>query len=100
MKLTGKFILSFTLLGASMLACSVYKNQGRKNFESNAPGQIQSFSITATKTMSTSDDTTCWQQPTSDPLWEVDDQGTLTVRKISPDEIEVCHTDSVDDDAP
>lgn len=98
MKLTGKFFVSTALLSSSLLACSVYKNQGRKDFESNAPGQVHSFSVTATKMTSTSDDTTCWQQPASDPIWEVDEQGTLTVRKINSDEIEVCHDNSNDAD--
>lgn len=112
MKLIRKYATFFILSGAGFLiiatlaSCSMYKNAGRKNFESNAPGQIQAMTVrstnnSATKMMSTSDSTTCWQQPANEPLWfdtmgEVDEDVSLTVRKINTDEIEVCSVDSED----
>jgi|GEM_PF-2420303 len=98
MKLTRKFAF-FTIAAATLVSCSMYSSAGRKNFESNTPGQIHATSLHSTKDFttktSTSDSTTCWQQPAGEPLWldsiaEFDEDVSLAVRKISRDEIEVC----------
>lgn len=112
MKLTRKIVLPMTLscvgviIITSLASCSMYKNAGRNNFESNTPGQVHSFSLKSTKdsattTMSTSDSKTCWQQPANEALWfdtmtEGNEDVSLTVRKINSDEIEACVVDSED----
>ncbi len=90
------------LLATSLLilaSCSVYKSTGRKNFESKAPSSVQTataFSFDSRTdrkidpTSVSNDKSTCWNQPASDPLWEIEGSTPLTVKAIGEDEIQVC----------
>ena len=90
MKLLGlkqKLGLTFCLLMTST-ACSVYKSQGRKNFESNAPASTAGVSSVQTNDHQTE---TCWTQSANEALWQVDPGVPLYVEKISDTEIQVCN---------
>jgi hypothetical protein len=71
--------------------CSVYKSSGRKTFENKAPSNLRAASLEPTDKNSFSDEGLCWEQPSDDPLWHVDAQSFLIVKKSNNDEmIQVC----------
>ena len=83
-----------------LTACSVYKSTGRDAFESNVPGNVNATSTALESAEPTPmiKNETCWNQPATDPLWNMDsNQGIgdkytteLVVRKLTTTEIEVC----------
>ena len=81
--LSSKLTLTICLLMTST-ACSVYKSQGRKDFESKAPESTAGVA-------SVQSAETCWTQPVSEALWQVDQDIPLYIQKISDNEIQVCN---------
>ena len=81
--LSSKLSLAICVLISSS-ACSVYKSQGRKNFESNA--STSTAGVTSVQTAET-----CWTQSANEALWQVDQGIPLFVEKISETEIQVCN---------
>lgn len=81
-------------------ACSVYRSTGRESFENKAPASVGATSISATESniYNTIEKQTCWTQPSTDPLWNFDNnQGLgekfsneLSVIRLNEREIEVC----------
>lgn len=69
------------------LGCSVYKSQGRKNFESNSPSVVEQ------QPFQNSDDNLktdlCWTQPRKDNLWNMQ-EGHLYIKYVSSTDMEVC----------
>lgn len=91
--------LFYILLSSAMItsSCSVYKSTGRKSFESKSSGNLTTGVSTQQNDENSnwnsgdaSEDETCWNQPSSDPLWHIDAEHSLTVQKITDDEIQVC----------
>jgi hypothetical protein len=91
------FRLSLFFLFAFVTACSVYKSTGRKNFESKTPGNLRSTSLEASQSLageSVSENAdTCWSQPSTDPLWHIDPNVSLSVSPLNNEEIQVCILD-------
>lgn len=96
------FRFIYPLLFCTLAACSVYKNSGRNQFEDRAPNSINSVSASSSGQSSydtdVEDEQTCWSQPATDPLWDLDIktgfgekfENELTVKRISNSEIQVC----------
>jgi hypothetical protein len=73
--------LSLSLLFFLPSACQVYESQGRKDFKSKA----------SELSLSSASASLCWSQPAMDPLWQAPSHfESLTIHRISDDEIEVC----------
>jgi hypothetical protein len=74
----------------------VYKSTGRKSFESKSSGNLttgvsaQSDENPNWNSGDSSENETCWNQPSSDPLWHIEAEHSLRVQKITDDEIQVC----------
>lgn len=92
-----QFLLSATVsvLVAALIAfisgCSVYKSQGRKDFESRSPDEIVDNNVGLAQPSVTSfEEGTCWSQPLKEPLWEVPEDLQIRVHRLSHDIIEVC----------
>lgn len=89
--LFSKF-LQIILASLFLSSCSVYKSQGRNQFETAVPGKLQTQSIKD----STFEDLTetkkeCWLQPSGEALWHfADENHQLLVKTISEKTIEVC----------
>lgn len=88
-RLTAFFssILLITLLSS----CSVYKSQGRNQFESAIPGKIvpQSYKDSTLEDLNENQNA-CWLQPANEALWHVTEGQKLSVKLISPQTVEVC----------
>lgn len=67
--------------------CSVYKSQGRKNFESNAPAQVQNQPFADNTEQQKTE--MCWTQPRKDNLWNIQ-EGHLSIKYLSETDMEVC----------
>ena len=68
-------------------SCSVYTSTGRKGFESKAAQNNVHVSNART---SATEQETCWEQPSNEPLWNLEESATMSVTKINEDEIQVC----------
>ncbi len=85
-------ILRWNLIIVLLSSCSVYKSQGRNQFETAVPGKLQTQSLKD----STLEDLTetqkeCWLQPASEALWHTaDETHKLLVKTISEKTLEVC----------
>lgn len=75
--------LSFFLILGLLPACSIYRSNGRNQFEEKAPGRV----LTEIGVSSTP---TCWLQSTSDPIWPKDFDGPFTVRPYDQNQVSVC----------
>jgi hypothetical protein len=83
--------LSWSILALGLASCSIYKSDGRGQFESAAPSKLQSQSVKD----STLEDLTeyqdeCWIQPSDEPLWHAKSGQKLIVKTISSQTFEVC----------
>jgi hypothetical protein len=91
LSLQGGRGLSSLILCLGISACSVYKSQGRNQFESAVPGKLQTQSI-HDSTMEDLNETQseCWIQPAGEPLWHLSSEKKLSVRSISQSTLEAC----------
>lgn len=78
--------LTFAILTALVVTgCSVYENQGRKSFEADSSGRTLSLA-----SLDMHEPETCWTQNANEALWQINDNNSLSVKKISHDKIQVC----------
>lgn len=91
------FIIIFT--SYLLTSCSVYKSTGRSSFEDKSTTNLPAVSTQAVHDNenqwsadddSNQDDNDCWSQPAQDPLWQVSDSETMSVKKINSQQIQVC----------
>ncbi len=98
-----KLIYIIIISSCLLTSCSVYKSSGRSSFEDKSSTNLPAVSTQAvaenenqwsadeesTKD-NTEDSDDCWNQPEQDPLWQVADSDTMTVKKINSQQIQVC----------
>lgn len=74
--------------------CNIYQSQGRKAFETNAPGRVQTNIGTASlpnslpKKLDVTEN--CWNQPATEALWNSKTESPLIVQKLNENQITVC----------
>jgi len=80
------------ILSVFVNACSVYKSQGRSQFESAVPGKLQVLSLKDSTLEDLSENQKeCWLQPANEALWHMADQNhKLSVKSVSVKTLEVC----------
>ncbi len=94
-----KLIYIIIISSCLLTSCSVYKSSGRSSFEDKSSTNLPAVSTQAVAENenqwsadeeSTEDSDDCWNQPVQDPLWQVADSETMTVKKINSQQIQVC----------
>jgi hypothetical protein len=88
-------VLLLSLALTAVTACSIYKSDGRGQFENAAPAKLQSQSVKDTTLEDLSDSQReCWIQPSNEPLWHADGSHVsgqrFVIKSISSQIFQVC----------
>lgn len=75
--------------------CSIYKSKGRDQFESRAPGNVETNVGAAVNgqqsELSVNEDfSSCWIQNQDEPLWATPKGSSLQIRSINDKKMAVC----------
>jgi len=101
--LSATITLAVAAFIALISACSVYKSNGRSQFESDSKGNLvktnvgrsqspprNPVSVQTDPTLQPEQEDTCWTQPLHEPLWDLPENQELRVHSLNSELIEVC----------
>ena len=83
------FLPALTLSG-----CQLSKSGGRSLFESNAPAGITNTNLSS-QSIASRQASSCWTQPVTEPLWDMETGQTYSVTLQQDSIIEVCRDESI-----